>query len=194
MAWKPAARAKSGRGPGRWTGAEGAYNCRQVRLGAPAPSWAPRARPWDRSTRRGCPVTLGLGAVGEGRNQGTRKSGAEAAARGPPWHPTGRPRGTGAPTSFAQGAPSGPVGGSRRCPLPASLEGVGVGPAGTNRAGQSPVPGTDPPERNRRVKSRTAVRRKSPRRTRGAQDQGGRTDSPRNHPTLHCGPGRGRRD
>ena len=67
------ARSLDGRGRG--------VDCRQVRLGAPAPSRAPRARPWDRSTRRGCPVTLGLGAVGEGRNQGTRKSGAGAAAR-----------------------------------------------------------------------------------------------------------------
>ena len=67
------ARSLDGRGRG--------VDCRQVRLGAPAPSWAPRARPWDRSTRRGCPVTLGLGAEGEGRNQGTRKSGAGAAAR-----------------------------------------------------------------------------------------------------------------
>jgi hypothetical protein len=63
----------------------------------PVPSWAPRARPWDRSTRQGCPVTLGLGAVGEGRIQGTRKSGAGGAARRPPWRLTGRPRGTGIP-------------------------------------------------------------------------------------------------
>jgi hypothetical protein len=89
---------------------------------------------------------------------------------------------------------SAPVGGPRRCPLPASLEDVGVGPAWTNRAGQTPVPGTDPPERIRRAKSRTAARRQTPHRMRGAQDQGGRTDSPRNSPTLHCGPGRGRRD
>jgi hypothetical protein len=67
---------------------------------------------------------------------------------------------------------SAPVGGPRRCPLPASLDDVGVGPARTNRACQSLVPGTDPPERNHRVKSRTATRRKSPRRTCGVHDQG----------------------
>ena len=46
--------------------------------------------------------SLGLGADGEGRNQGTRKSGAGVAARGPPWRLAGRPRGTGTLTAFAQ--------------------------------------------------------------------------------------------
>jgi hypothetical protein len=49
--------------------------------------------------------SLGLGAVGEGRIQGTRKSGAGDAARRPPWRLAGRPRGTGTPTAFAQWSP-----------------------------------------------------------------------------------------
>jgi hypothetical protein len=79
------------------------------------------------------------------------------------------------------------VGGSRRCPLPASLEGVGVGPRWTNRAGQSPVPGTDPPERNRRAKSRTADPPKvAPQDPRGARP-GRRDRLPRNTPTFIVG-------
>jgi hypothetical protein len=131
-------------------------------------------------------VTLGLGAVGEGRIQGTRKSDAGAAARRPPWRLAGRPRGTGIPTALAL------VGGSRRCPLPASLEGVGGGPGRTNQAGRSPVAGADPPERNHRVKSRTASpQRVAPRVLRGARP-GRRDRLPPEHPdpSLWAGPGK----
>ncbi len=80
----------------------------------------------------------------------------------------------------------------RRCPLPASLEGVGGGPRRTNRAGQSPVPGTDPPERNRRAKSRTADPPKvTPQVPRGART-GRRDRTPLEHPgpSLWAEPGK----
>jgi hypothetical protein len=74
------------------------------------PSRAPRARPWDRRTRRGCPVTLGLGADGEGRIGGARSPGGWTRSPEPPRRLTGRPRGPSPPQHFRgtarAGAPS----------------------------------------------------------------------------------------
>jgi hypothetical protein len=123
-----------------------------------------------------------MGVRGETGGLGSRAAGP--AARGPPRHLAGRPRGIGELTAI--------VGGSRRCPPSASLEDVGEGPRRTNRASQSPDPGTDSPERNRRAKPRTAARRKSPRRTRGVQDPEWQHRLPPAHagPSLWVGPGK----
>jgi hypothetical protein len=155
MARKPAARAKAGRGASSLDGRGRGVDCRRVRLVSLLFQVGHhvhcRARPWDRSTALKRLVPLGLGAEvkGEPRELGNRAAGP--AARGSPWHPAGRPRGTGTVTP-----PISQVSGSRRCSLPASHEDVGEGLWRTNRTGQSQVPGTDPPERNHQAKSRTA--------------------------------------
>jgi hypothetical protein len=130
--------------PGRWAGVEGAPGGAQYDSDHPGPSRAPRARPWDATpvARPGGAGALGLGMGVRGETGGLGSRAAGPAARGPPRHLAGRPRGIGELTAI--------VGGSRRCPPSASLEDVGEGPRRTNRASQSPAPGTDSPERNRR--------------------------------------------